>query len=253
VKWNIDKAVKGDPDYIVDRINVHYNIGHLQAVGGDSMRPAGDYLLALNKLSKDQYLPVGPDLPENQEIIDISGEKMRMLASFPTPPEPHDATFLAASVLQPIVKQVYTPTDDAVAVGKESVVRTGPHSVAVNMTLIRSAYTPDTFEVKEGDIVTMKITNVETIRDMIHGFALPDHNLNVALPPGDTKTVTFAAGKPGAYWFYCTNFCSALHLEMRGRMLVQPKDSTVTLTDWHAGENVKGQVVPGVPSTGARP
>ena len=253
VKWNIDKAVKGDPDYIVDRINVHYNIGHLQAVGGDSMRPAGDYLLALNKLSKDQYLPVGPDLPENQEIIDISGEKMKMLASFPTPPEPHDATFLAASVLQPIVKQVYTPTDDAVQVGKESVVRTGPHSVAVNMTLIRSAYTPESFEIKEGDVVTLKITNVETIRDMIHGFALPDHNLNIALPPGDTKTMTFAAGKPGTYWFYCTNFCSALHLEMRGRMLVQPKDSTVTLTDWHAAANVRGQVVAGVPSTGARP
>ena len=253
VKWNIDKAVKGDPDYIVDRINVHYNIGHLQAVGGDSMRPAGDYLLALNKLSKDQYLPVGPDLPENQEIIDISGEKMKMLASFPTPPEPHDATFLAASVLQPIVKQVYTPTDDAVQVGKESVMRTGPHSVTVNMTLIRSAYTPESFEIKEGDVVTLKITNVETIRDMIHGFALPDHNLNIALPPGDTKTMTFAAGKPGTYWFYCTNFCSALHLEMRGRMLVQPKDSTVTLTDWHAAANVRGQVVDGVPSTGARP
>ena len=253
VKWNIDKAVKGDPDYIVDRINVHYNIGHLQAVGGDSTRPAGDYLLALNKLSKDQYLPVGPDLPENQEIIDISGEKMKMLASFPTPPEPHDATFLAASVLQPIVKQVYTPTDDAVQAGQESVVRTGPHSVAVNMTLIRSAYTPESFEVREGDVVTLKITNVETIRDMIHGFALPDHNLNIALPPGDTKTMTFAAGKPGTYWFYCTNFCSALHLEMRGRMLVQPKDSTVTLTDWHAAANVQGQVVAGVPSTGAKP
>ena len=253
VKWNIDKAVQGTSDYIVDRINVHYNIGHLQAVGGDSMRPAGDYLLALNKLSKDQYLPVGPDLPENQEIIDISGEKMKMLASFPTPPEPHDATFLAASVLQPIVKQVYTPTDEAVQVGKESVMRTGPHSVTVNMTLIRSAYTPESFEIKEGDVVTLKITNVETIRDMIHGFALPDHNLNIALPPGDTKTMTFAAGKPGTYWFYCTNFCSALHLEMRGRMLVQPKDSTVTLTDWHAAANVRGQVVAGVPSTGARP
>jgi nitrous-oxide reductase len=250
VKWNIDKAVKGESDYIVDRINVHYNIGHLQAVGGDSVRPAGDYLLALNKLSKDQYVPVGPDLPENQELIDISGEKMKLLASFPTPPEPHDATFVAASVLKPIVKQVYTPTDDAVQAGKESVVRTGPHAVTVNMTLIRSAYTPDSFQVREGDVVTLKITNVETIRDMIHGFALPEHNLNIALPPGYTKTITFDAGKPGVYWYYCTNFCSALHLEMRGRMVVQPKDSDVKLSDWHAAENVKGQIVPGVPSTG---
>ena len=250
VKWNIDKAVAGASDYIVDRINVHYNIGHLQAVGGDSTHPNGDYLLALNKLSKDQYVPVGPDLPENQEIIDISGEKMKMLASFPTPPEPHDATFIAASVLKPIVKQVFTLASDAVATGKESVVRTAPHAVTINMTLIRSAYTPDSFEVREGDQVTLRVTNVETIRDMIHGFALPDHNLNIALPPGYTKTLTFDAGKPGVYWFYCTNFCSALHLEMRGRMVVQPKDSTVTLTDWHAGANVKGQVVAGVPSTG---
>jgi nitrous-oxide reductase len=252
VKWNIDKAVEGADDYIVDRINVHYNIGHLQAVGGDSMRPAGDYLLALNKLSKDQYLPVGPDLPENQEIIDISGEQMRMLAAFPTPPEPHDATFIAPSVLKPVVKQVYALSEGSVQAGQEKVVRTGPSSVAVDMTLIRSAYTPDTFEVREGDVVTLKITNVETIRDMIHGFALPDHNMNIALPPGDTKTVTFAAGKPGVYWFYCTNFCSALHLEMRGRMVVQPKDSVVKLTDWRSGANVAGQVVAGVPSTGAR-
>ena len=251
VKWNIAKAVSGSTDYIVDRINVHYNIGHLQAVGGDSMHPAGDYLLALNKLSKDQYLPVGPDLPENQELIDISGDKMVMLGSFPTPPEPHDATFIAASVLKPIVKQVYTPGAEAVPAGKERVVRTGPHAVTVDMTLIRSTYTPDTFEVREGDAVTFRITNVETVRDMIHGFALPDHNLNIALPPGDTKTITVDAGKPGVYWFYCTNFCSALHLEMRGRMVVQPKDSTVAIGDWHAGQNVKGIQVSGVPSTGA--
>jgi len=251
VKWNIAKAVSGSSDYIVDRINVHYNIGHLQAVGGDTMHPYGDYLLALNKLSKDQYIPVGPDLPENQELIDISGERMHLLTSFPTPPEPHDATFIAASVLKPIVKQVFTETPDAVQPGRERVVRTGPHSVDVDMTLIRSAYTPDAFEVREGDSVTLRVTNVETVRDMIHGFALPDHNLNIALPPGATKTITIDAGKPGVYWFYCTNFCSALHLEMRGRMVVQPKDSTVAIADWHAGQNVKGVQVPGVPSTGA--
>ena len=150
-------------------------------------------------------------------------------------------------MLKPLVHQTYTPAADAVEAGKERVVRTAPNAVTVDMTLIRSAYTPDSFQVREGDQVTLKITNVETIRDMIHGFALPDHNLNIALAPGYTKTVTFDAGKPGVYWFYCTNFCSALHLEMRGRMVVQPKDSTVTLTDWHAAQNVKGQVVPACP------
>jgi len=251
VKWNIDKAVKGAPDYIVDRINVHYNIGHLQAVGGETMHPYGDFLLALNKLSKDQYLPVGPDMPENQELIDISGQKMKMLASFPTPPEPHDAVFMTAALLKPLVHQVFAPGADAVAEGKESVVRSGPHEVTVNMTLLRSAYTPDHVDVREGDRVTFHITNVETIRDMIHGFALPDHNLNISLAPGFTKTITVDAGKPGVYWYYCTNFCSALHLEMRGRMVVQPQDSTVAIADWHASQNTKGLVVPGVPSTGA--
>jgi nitrous-oxide reductase len=252
VKWNIDKAVRGASDYIVDRINVHYNIGHLQAVGGETMHPYGDYLLALNKLSKDQYLPVGPDMPENQELIDISGEKMKMLASFPTVPEPHDAVFIEAKILAPRVKQVFEPGRDAVAAGGESVLRTGPHSVTVNMTMLRSAYTPDHFEVREGDKVTLRLTNVETIRDMIHGFALPDHDLNVALPPGFTRTITVDAGKPGVYWYYCTNFCSALHLEMRGRMIVQPKDSTVPIPDWKAAQNITGPVA-GVPSTGARP
>jgi len=251
VKWNVEKAVKGEPDYIVDRINVHYNIGHLQAVGGETMHPYGDYLLALNKLSKDQYLPVGPHMPEAQELIDISGEKMKMLASFPTPPEPHDAVFIEAKILAPKVKQVFSSAANAVASGQESVVRTGPHDVTVKMTMIRSAYTPDHFEVREGDRVTFQLTNVETIRDMIHGFALPDHDLNVALPPGYTKAITVEASKPGVYWYYCTNFCSALHLEMRGRMVVQPRDSKVEIPDWKAAQNVSGPVA-GVPSTGAK-
>jgi nitrous-oxide reductase len=251
VKWNIEKAIQGAPDYIVDRIDIHYNIGHLQAVGGETMHPYGDFLVALNKLSKDQYLPVGPDLPENQELIDISGEKMILLAEFPTPPEPHDAVFIEASVLKPLVKQVFTLGPEAVAPGQESVVRTGPHEVTVNMTMLRSAYTPESIEVREGDRVTFNVTNIETIRDMIHGFAVPDHDLNVALAPGYTKHITIDAGRPGVYWYYCTNFCSALHLEMRGRLIVQPKDSTVAIPDWHAGQNVSGQIVPGVPSTGA--
>jgi nitrous-oxide reductase len=253
VKWNIDKAVVGASDYVIDRIDVHYNIGHLQAAGGETMRPHGDYLLALNKLSKDQYLPVGPDMPEAQELIDIAGEKMRMLSAFPTPPEPHDAVFMAASVLKGKVKQVFDVEENAVKAGEESVVRTGPDTVTVNMTMIRSAYTPETIEVREGDKVTFRMTNVETIRDMTHGFALPDHDLNFSLPPGATKEITIDTPKPGVYWFYCTNFCSALHLEMRGRLIVQPKSGDVKIADWHAGQNVAGMTVPGVPSTEKKP
>jgi nitrous-oxide reductase len=249
VKWNVDKAVAGADDYIVDRINVHYNIGHIQASGGETMAPTGDFLLALNKLSKDQYLPVGPDMPEAQELIDISGEKMRMLAAFPTPPEPHDAVFMPAALLKGKVKQVFDLEEHSIKEGQESVTRTGPNAVTVNMTMIRSAYTPETIEVREGDRVTFRMTNVETIRDMTHGFALPDHGLNVSLPPGATKEITIDTPKPGVYWFYCTNFCSALHLEMRGRLVVQPKDGPVKMTDWRAGQNVVGMQVPGVPST----
>src|SRR5262245_29637000 len=43
VKWNIDKAISGSSDYIVDRINVHYDIGHLHAAGADHGHPSGDY------------------------------------------------------------------------------------------------------------------------------------------------------------------------------------------------------------------
>jgi nitrous-oxide reductase len=226
VKWNIAEAIRGAPDYIVDRIDMHYHAGHLNAVGAETARPHGDFLLAVNAQSKDLYLPVGPDMPENLELIDISGKKMKMLTSFSMPPEPHDIVFIEAKVLAPQVKQVFPSAPDAVAAGSESVIRTGPHAVTVRMTMVRSAYTPDHFEVREGDRVTLRLTNIETIRNIVHGFGLSDHNLNVSLPPGFTQTVTVQAARPGVYWYYCTNSCGALHLEMRGRMIVQPKDST---------------------------
>jgi nitrous-oxide reductase len=224
VKWNIEKAIAGDPSYIVDRVDVHYNVGHTQAMLAETMHPTGDYLLALNKLSKDQYLPVGPTMPEAQELIDISGEKMELLASFPAEPEPHDAVFMLAEDLIPNVIQTEELTADAVPEDGSRIERVGPNEVHIYMTAIRSKYGLNEFTVKQGDTVTITLTNIETIRDMSHGFAVEDYGINLALDPGQTRTVTFVADKPGTHWYYCTWFCSALHLEMRGRMLVEASE-----------------------------
>jgi nitrous-oxide reductase len=201
---------------------VHYNVGHTQATLAETMHPTGEYLLALNKLSKDMYLPVGPTMPENQELIDISGDSMQMLAAFPSEPEPHDAVFMLADDLAPKVIQVEELSADAVTEDTSRVERTGPRAVHVYMTAIRSKYSINSFTVQEGDTVTITVTNVETLRDMSHGFAIDQHGINIALDPGQTREFTFVADKPGTFWYYCTWFCSALHLEMRGRMLVEP-------------------------------
>ncbi len=222
VKWNIAKAVAGDPDYIVDRVDVHYNVGHTQATLAETMHPTGEYLLSLNKLSKDMFLPVGPSMPENQELIDISGAKMKLLASFPAEPEPHDAVFMKAEDLIPKVAQVDQPAPNAVAEGQSRVEQVGPREVHVYMTAIRSKFGLPEFTVHQGDKVTVTVTNIETIRDMTHGFALDNYGVNVAIDPGQTREVSFVADQPGTFWYYCTWFCSALHLEMRGRMLVEP-------------------------------
>jgi nitrous-oxide reductase len=225
VKWNIAKAVAGEPDYVVDRVDIHYNVGHTQATLAETMHPTGEYLLSLNKLSKDMYLPVGPAMPENQELIDISGEKMKLISAFPSEPEPHDAVFMRAEDLAPKVLQVDKPPPNAVTEEKSRVERVGPHDVHVFMTVVRSKFGLNDFTVNQGDKVTLTVSNIETIRDMTHGFALDGYGINLAIDPGQTKDVTFVADQPGTHWYYCTWFCSALHLEMRGRMLVEPPDA----------------------------
>jgi len=172
-------------------------------------------------------LPVGPAMPDSQELIDISGEKMKVVAAFPSLPEPHDAVFISRQALADKVAQTYEISPTATKLGEEKIVRNGSQ-VDVYMTCIRSKFIPEQVEVHEGDRVNIHLTNVETVRNMTHGFALADHGINIAVDPGQTQVVPLIAGKPGTYWYYCTWFCSALHLEMRGRLLVKPIGAPVS-------------------------
>jgi nitrous-oxide reductase len=215
---------------VLDKISVHYNIGHLTAMEGESAHPAGKYLIALNKLAIDRFNPVGPLHPQNHQLIDISGEKMELLYDMPLPlGEPHYATSIAADKLKPLVRYKYGTDSrtgekhpDSVRPGSEKVVRDG-NKVKVFMTAIRSHFTPEIIEVEEGDEVDFVITNSERAEDETHGFAISTYNVNLSLEPGKTATAHIKADKPGVFSFYCTEFCSALHLEMTGFLVVKPK------------------------------
>ncbi len=213
-------------------VPVQYNVGHIAAAEGDTVDPDGRYLVSLNKWSVDRFLSTGPLLPQNLQLVDISqsGDFMQVLYDMPlTGGEPHYAQIIKADKLHPWdvypeigwdpVTQSVSP--DAVEPGEEGVFRDG-NNVTVRMTAVRSHYTPEHVEIRQGDHVTWTITNIERARDATHGFALPYYNINLSLEPGESITFEFDATRDGVFSYYCTEFCSALHLEMMGYLTVQP-------------------------------
>lgn len=210
---------------VVDKIPVAYNIGHLSIPGGDTMHPDGKYVVALNKLSHGRHLSVGPSQPESSQLIDITGEKMKLLYDAFTEPEPHYSQMIAANRIKPI--EVYPREENhnpnAIWDVKDARIERSGNHVTVKMTAVRSNFEPNKIEVNQGDLVTVHLTNIEQTTDELHGFGLSQYNVNVVVDPGETKTIEFTADRPGVYPYYCTNFCSALHQEMQGYLLVKPR------------------------------
>ncbi len=215
---------------VLDDIPIHYNVGHLMTMEGDSKTPDGKYLVALNKLAIDRFNPVGPLHPQNHQLIDIRGETMTLLYDMPVPlGEPHYAVAIRADKLQPVVRyksgwdsRTDSRSPHRVRAGRERTERVG-NKVSVYGTLIRSHINPEIIEVSEGDVVSIHLTNLERAEDEVHGFAVHGQNVQLSVEPGKTASATFTADIPGVYPYYCTEFCSALHLEMQGYLLVTPK------------------------------
>ncbi len=235
-KWSIQDAVKaerGSADPVRGKVDVHYNPGHLQAAEAETVSPSGDWLVSLNKLSKDRFLPVGPIHPDNDQLIDISGDDpesvtggMELVADESVYPEPHDCVIAHKSSVSPNTvwdREDYEGEKEYVTEENSRVERVDDSTVNVFTSSKRSEFGLRDFTVREGDEVTLTVTNIESSRDIIHGVGIPQYSINLAIAPQDTREVTFTADSPGVYWIYCTYFCSALHLEMRSRMIVQPR------------------------------
>ena len=226
---------------VIDRKPTYYSVGHIMIPGGNSRKPFGKYAIALNKITKDRYLPVGPEMEHSAQIYDISGEKMELLYDFPTHGEPHYAAGIPASILAPKSKKLYRLDENkhpyAVTSPDQARVERKGDEVHIYMSTIRSHFTPDNIEgVKVGDKVYFHITNHEQDFDVPHGFAMIGQNTSeLLIMPGQTKSSLWEPKKVGVWPFYCTDFCSALHQEMQGYVRVSPANSNVELS-WSLGD-----------------
>ncbi|WP_273276642.1 Sec-dependent nitrous-oxide reductase [Maribacter polysiphoniae] len=226
---------------VIDRKPTYYSVGHLMIPGGNSRKPFGKYVVAMNKITKDRYLPTGPELEHSAQLYDISGDKMELIYDFPTHGEPHYAAGIPAELIAPKSQKIYKLAENehpyaVTTPDGAKVVREG-REVHVYMSMIRSHFTPDNIEgIKVGDKVYFHITNHEQDFDVPHGFAMIGaNNSELLIMPGQTKSLVWEPKQEGVWPFYCTDFCSALHQEMQGYVRVSPANSNIDLS-WSLGE-----------------
>lgn len=228
-QWNIADAVAGK-NPVMQKLDIHYQIGHINASMSETKNADGNWVVALNKFSKDRFLPVGPFHNENDQLIDISSGSMRLVHDAATHPEPHDAVIVTRDLIRP--RKIWNPKDSrfdfernlakkyGVTLGKDSKVVRDGNKVFVFMIGVAPTYSLSDFTVKRGDTVTLILTNNDRVGDLSHGVCVSHHDINFGVAPQETASATFKVKNKGVYWYYCPWFCHALHLEMRGRMLV---------------------------------
>ena len=210
---------------ILENLPSYYSVGHLTVAGGHTRAPYGKYMITLNKITQDRYLPTGMELAHAAQLYDISGGRSEMLLDFPTMGEPHYGQMIEASKIASKSARIFKLNENkhpyaTLEEKKARMVRNGK-VVHVYMTAQLTHFKPDKVELKVGDQVYFHVTNLTQKFDIPHGFAIYGAPIsNILIMPGQTKSIFWSPKKAGIYPFYCTDFCSALHQEMQNYIRV---------------------------------
>ena len=78
------------------------------------------------------------------------------------------------------------------------------------------AYSPSELKVNPGDTVNIQLVST----DVVHGLYVDNYDISVEADPGQTKTLSFVADKPGSFRFRCNVTCGAMHPFMIGKLNV---------------------------------
>ncbi len=226
VKWSITDLK------ILDKQSVHYNIGHLVSMQGDSQDPRGKYVISLNKLAIDRFRGVGPLHPQNHQLIDVSGPKMRLIYDMPLPMgEPHYTVCIDAEKLDtwdayPVGTNARTMNraSFAIVAGEERIDRDGT-TTEVYGTLSEAGLRPSKVTVDQGDTVVLHLTNVETDPDRTIEVSVGGYGALGIYPPGRASSIRFVASQAGLYPIRIEGVDDARGSRNFGLLSVKPKAS----------------------------
>jgi cytochrome c oxidase subunit II len=78
-------------------------------------------------------------------------------------------------------------------------------------------FSPKEIRVPAGSTVTFFLTS----RDVIHGFLIPETNINMMVIPGQVSRLTHQFNAPGTYNFVCHEYCGIAHHAMYGQLIIE--------------------------------
>lgn len=127
--------------------------------------------------------------------------------------------FFGAIMYAAMAKDIDVPTciTDMDPFTTDTLFQTGPDSYELQMVARMWAFQPSTVRLPVGSTVDLYVTS----QDIIHGFKIEQHNVNLMAVPGAINYIRVTFNKPGEFLFACHEFCGAAHHTMAGRFIIE--------------------------------